>query len=136
MTGLLLVNLGTPDDPSPAAVRRYLSEFLSDPRVLDIGAVGRWALLNLVILPTRPAKSSEAYHKVWSADGSPIPDEHMQTILDDYARLEVSFPWQKGDVVLVDNVLVAHGRNPFRGKRKILVALGDMASYDQAGSRA
>ncbi len=72
MTGLLLANLGTPDDPSPAAVRRYLREFLSDPRVLDIGALGRWALLHLIILPTRPKKSAAAYAKVWSADGSPL----------------------------------------------------------------
>lgn len=63
-------------------------------------------------------------------DGSPIPDEYMQTILDVYQRLEVVFPWQKGDVVLVDNVLVAHGRNPFSGGRKILVAMGEMTSYD------
>jgi len=72
MTGLLLANLGTPADPSPAAVRRYLRQFLSDPRVLDIGALGRWALLNLIILPTRPKKSSEAYKKVWSEAGSPL----------------------------------------------------------------
>jgi TfdA family taurine catabolism dioxygenase TauD len=63
-------------------------------------------------------------------DGSPIPDEHMRAVLDVYRRLEVVFPWQKGDVVLVDNVLVAHGRNPFAGRRKILVAMGEMTSYD------
>ena len=71
-TGLILSNLGTPDDPSPSSVRRYLAEFLADPRVLDIGAVGRWALLNLIILPTRPKKSAEAYRKVWSEEGSPL----------------------------------------------------------------
>jgi len=70
--GLLLSNLGTPADPSPAAVRRYLAEFLSDPRVLDIGAFGRWALLNLIILPTRPKKSAAAYQKVWTEAGSPL----------------------------------------------------------------
>lgn len=63
-------------------------------------------------------------------DGSPIPDADMEHILDVYRELEVSFPWQTGDVVLVDNVLVAHARNPFQGERKILVALGDMASFD------
>ncbi len=63
-------------------------------------------------------------------DGSPIPDEFMQRILDVYRRLEVVFPWQKGDVVLLDNVLVAHGRNPFAGSRKILVAMGEMTTYD------
>jgi ferrochelatase len=70
--GVLLVNLGTPDAPEPGPVRRYLREFLSDPRVLDIHPVGRWLLLNLIILPTRPAKSAEAYQKIWSQRGSPL----------------------------------------------------------------
>jgi len=71
--GLLLLNLGTPDEPTTPAVRRYLREFLSDPRVLDIHPVGRAALLNLVILPTRPARSAAAYRKVWDpARGSPL----------------------------------------------------------------
>jgi ferrochelatase len=70
--GVLLLNLGTPDSPSVADVRRYLREFLSDPRVIDIGAVGRWALLNLVILPFRPAQSARAYQKVWMTEGSPL----------------------------------------------------------------
>lgn len=70
--GLLLVNLGTPDEPTSGAVRRYLREFLSDPRVIDINPVGRWFLLNLIILPFRPAKSAEAYRKVWTSEGSPL----------------------------------------------------------------
>jgi len=72
MTGLLLCNLGTPDAPTPAAVRRYLRQFLSDPRVLDINAVGRWMLLNLLILPLRPRKSAAAYQKIWTERGSPL----------------------------------------------------------------
>ena len=64
--GLLLVNLGTPESPDPRDVRPYLREFLSDPRVLDIGAVPRWLLLNLVILPFRPRRSGEAYEKIWT----------------------------------------------------------------------
>jgi len=72
MTGLLLCNLGTPDGPSPGAVRRYLRQFLADPRVLDMNPVGRWALLNLVILPLRPRKSAAAYRKIWSEKGSPL----------------------------------------------------------------
>lgn len=63
-------------------------------------------------------------------DGSPIADETMAAILDLYARLETSFPWQLGDVMLVDNVLAAHGRNAFSGERKILVALGEMTNYE------
>src|SRR5262249_59095933 len=72
-TGLLLINLGTPDAPTTPAVRRYLREFLGDPRVLDIGPVGRALLLHLIILPTRPAKSAHAYASIWDARrGSPL----------------------------------------------------------------
>ena len=70
--GLLLLNLGTPDAPRTPEVRRYLRQFLSDPRVIDIPAVPRWLLLNLVILPFRPARSAEAYQKVWMPEGSPL----------------------------------------------------------------
>jgi len=72
-TGLLLINLGTPDDPSTPAVRRYLREFLGDPRVIDINAVGRALLLNLFILPFRPKKSAAAYQTIWDGTrGSPL----------------------------------------------------------------
>ncbi|MEZ4399804.1 MAG: ferrochelatase [Kofleriaceae bacterium] len=72
-TGLLLINLGTPDAPTTAAVRRYLRQFLGDPRVLDMNPVGRALLLNLIILPTRPAKSAHAYRSIWDATrGSPL----------------------------------------------------------------
>ena len=70
--GLLLINLGTPDAPTPEAVRPYLREFLSDPRVIDINPVGRWLLLNLFILPTRPRRSAAAYQSVWMPEGSPL----------------------------------------------------------------
>jgi amino acid adenylation domain-containing protein len=69
-------------------------------------------------------------------DGAPIADEDMQHVLDVYRELEVAFPWHRGDVVLVDNVLTAHGRNPFSGQRKILVALGEMTWFDEADERA
>ncbi|MEZ4362248.1 MAG: ferrochelatase [Kofleriaceae bacterium] len=72
-TGLLLINLGTPEAPTPSAVRTYLREFLSDPRVIDINPVGRALLLNLVILPFRPKKSAHAYQSIWDAKrGSPL----------------------------------------------------------------
>lgn len=71
--GLLLINLGTPDEPTTPAVRRYLREFLGDPRVLDINAVGRAMLLNLIILPLRPSKSAHAYRQIWDPQrGSPL----------------------------------------------------------------
>jgi ferrochelatase len=72
MTGLLLCNLGTPDQPTPSAVRRYLRQFLSDPRVLDMSPVGRWLLLNGIILPLRSSKSAAAYRKIWTERGSPL----------------------------------------------------------------
>jgi len=70
--GLLLLNLGTPDAPRTPEVRRYLRQFLSDPRVLDLPAAARWLLLNAVILPFRPRRSAEAYAKVWRPDGAPL----------------------------------------------------------------
>jgi ferrochelatase len=70
--GLLLINLGSPDEPTTPAVRRYLREFLSDPRVIDINPLGRAVLLHAVILPFRPARSAAAYQKVWQEDGSPL----------------------------------------------------------------
>ncbi len=70
--GVLLLQLGTPDSASTRDVRRYLSEFLSDPRVMDVPTPVRWLLLNAVILPFRPRKSAEAYQKIWTDDGSPL----------------------------------------------------------------
>jgi alpha-ketoglutarate-dependent taurine dioxygenase len=63
---------------------------------------------------------------VYFGDGSPIPDEAMQLIGDLYEACAVRFDWQKGDVILLDNMLVAHARDPFEGPRKIVVAMGDM----------
>ena len=70
--GVLLVNLGTPDSSETGDVRRYLREFLSDPRVIDINPIARWLLLNLVILPFRPRQSAEAYRTIWTDRGSPL----------------------------------------------------------------
>lgn len=70
--GVLLINLGTPDAPTPAAVRRYLKEFLSDRRVVEIPKLLWWPILNGIILNTRPKKSAHAYAQVWGPDGSPL----------------------------------------------------------------
>ena len=72
MTGLLLLNLGTPDSPNTPDVRRYLREFLMDPRVLDINGLSRWLLVNGVIAPFRSPKSAAAYKTVWLPEGSPL----------------------------------------------------------------
>ena len=71
-TGILLVNLGTPEAPTTGAVRRFLKPFLSDPRVVEYPRLLWWLILNGVILRIRPSRSAEAYRKVWTDDGSPL----------------------------------------------------------------
>ena len=70
--GVLVINLGTPDAPEARAVRRYLAEFLSDPRVIEIPAIAWKPILHGIILRTRPRKSAEAYNQVWTNEGSPL----------------------------------------------------------------
>ena len=70
--GVLLINLGTPDAPDPPAVRRYLAEFLSDPRVVEIPKFIWQPILRGAVLTTRPKKSAHAYSQVWREDGSPL----------------------------------------------------------------
>ncbi|MEM7612429.1 MAG: ferrochelatase [Pseudomonadota bacterium] len=83
--GLLVVNLGTPDDPSPSAVRRYLKQFLWDPRVVEQPRWLWWLILNLIILRIRPSKSAAAYRKIWTDKGSPLL-LFSQQIADGLAR--------------------------------------------------
>jgi protoporphyrin/coproporphyrin ferrochelatase len=70
--GVLLVNLGSPESPSVRDVRRYLREFLMDGRVLDVNWFLRFCIVYLAILPWRPKRSAEAYHKIWTPEGSPL----------------------------------------------------------------
>lgn len=71
-TGVLLINLGTPDSPSVSDVRSYLSQFLNDPRVIDIPWLARKMLVNLIIVPFRAPKSAKIYQKLWTDKGSPL----------------------------------------------------------------
>lgn len=71
-TGVLLVNLGTPDAPTPAAVRRYLREFLSDRRVVDLPPLLWQPILHGIVLPLRPRRSAHAYQRIWTEEGSPL----------------------------------------------------------------
>ncbi len=70
--GVLLLNLGTPDDPSTGKVRSYLSQFLNDPRVIDIPWLARKLLVNLIIVPFRAPKSAKVYKELWTENGSPL----------------------------------------------------------------
>jgi protoporphyrin/coproporphyrin ferrochelatase len=71
-TGVLLIQLGTPDSPSVSDVRRYLFEFLNDPRVIDIPWLARKILVNLIIVPFRAPKSAKIYQELWTDKGSPL----------------------------------------------------------------
>ena len=70
--GILIANLGTPDAPTTKALRRYLGQFLADPRVIEVPRILWRIILHGIILRTRPAKSAEAYREVWTEDGSPL----------------------------------------------------------------
>src|SRR6266404_2140169 len=71
--GVLLVQLGTPDAPTPAALRVYLRQFLSDPRVIEAPRLLWWLILHFAILPRRPAQSAAKYARIWDAKtGSPL----------------------------------------------------------------
>jgi len=72
-TCILLINLGTPDSPKTSDVRRYLTEFLNDPRVIDISAVGRFFLVNGIIVPLRAPKSAKIYKELWTMWGGNSP---------------------------------------------------------------
>lgn len=98
--GVLVVNLGTPDAPTPEALRRYLAEFLSDPRVVEIPALLWKAILHGVILRTRPAKSAAKYASIWTADGSPL-----RVWTERQAKLLAGSLGERGVSVLVEHAM-------------------------------
>ena len=96
-TVVLLINLGTPDAPTTSAVRRYLREFLSDPRVVEIPRAIWWPILNGIILTVRPKKSAEKYAAIWTPDGSPL-----KTHTEKQAKLLRGFLGQAGHAIHVE----------------------------------
>ena len=113
--GLLLINLGTPDAPDTASVRRYLAEFLSDPRVIEIPKIAWWPILHGIILRTRPAKSAHAYSQVWGEDGSPLAAITKRQARGLQERL--------GDGIIVDYAM-RYGSPGIAGALDTLVAAG------------
>jgi ferrochelatase len=99
--GVLLINLGTPDAPDAASVRRYLAEFLSDPRVIEIPSVLWKPILYGVILPTRPRRSAKAYVQIWTNEGSPLAAIAKRQVAALHERLghlaEIDFAMRYGN---------------------------------------
>ena len=93
-TGVLLINLGTPEAPTPEAVRTYLREFLSDPRVVEIPRPVWWLILNLFVLPRRPKESAARYAQIWTRDGSPLRvyTERQTNLLQGYLGERLKIP--------------------------------------------
>ena len=117
-TAVLICNLGTPDEASPAAVRRYLAEFLSDPRVVEIPRLLWWPLLHGVILRTRPARSARKYASVWLPEGSPL-----RVWTEKQALLLAGYLGQRGHPVLVRHAM-RYGRPSIAGALDALKAEG------------
>jgi ferrochelatase len=103
-TGVLLVNLGTPDSPSVADVRKYLREFLIDERVIDINPVSRRFLVNFIIAPFRSPKSAKLYQQIWTEEGSPLllnsekQKELLQEKLGSDFQVELAMRYQKPSI--------------------------------------
>lgn len=96
--GVLITNLGTPEAPTKKALKPYLKEFLSDPRVVEVPRLIWWCILNLVILNFRPARSAKAYEPVWSEQGSPL----MLHTKNQASALQQQLTSRFGDDVVVD----------------------------------
>jgi ferrochelatase len=114
----LLVNLGTPDEPNAAAVRRYLREFLSDPRVVEIPRPVWWLVLNGIILNTRPAKSAAKYASIWTKEGSPLRvhlDRQVQ-LLRGYLGERVKSPLAVAGACRYGNPSIANALRDLRAK--------------------
>ncbi len=89
--GVLVTNLGTPDAPTPRALRRYLREFLGDPRVVEAPRLVWWGVLNLIVLPSSPRRSAALYRTIWTDEGSPLLVTSRSQARGVAERLERSF---------------------------------------------
>lgn len=103
-TGVLITNLGTPQAPTKKAVKPYLRQFLSDPRVVEVPRILWWCILNGVILNIRPKRSAESYKKVWTENGSPLAlytasqAEKLQTSFGEHVVIESAMRYGQPDI--------------------------------------
>jgi len=118
-TGVLIVNLGTPGAPTTGAVRRFLKQFLSDPRVVEYPRFIWWLILNLVILVIRPSRSAAAYQKIWTDQGSPLLvhsqaitnklRDHLALTSEASVRVELAMTYGEPSVASALDKLLASG---------------------------
>ena len=111
--GILLINLGTPDSPKTSDVRTYLTQFLNDPRVIDINPIARFILVNGIIVPFRSFKSAKLYKAIWTKDGSPLlinslkMKDLLQKELGENFIVELGMRYQNPSLELALNALKA-----------------------------
>ncbi|MCP4489094.1 MAG: ferrochelatase [Gammaproteobacteria bacterium] len=116
-TAVLLTNLGTPEALNKPAVRRFLKQFLSDRRVVEVHPVLWWLILNGIILPVRSAKTLQAYQRIWATQGSPLlvyaqkQQAALQTLIGDAATVAMAMRYGKPDFKTVIESLLAEGVN-------------------------
>lgn len=102
MKGVLLVNLGSPDSTDPKDVKKYLDEFLMDPRVIDVPYLLRAFIVRGIVLNTRPKKSAEAYQKIWWEEGSPliVISERLQEAVASQINIPVALAMRYGSMTI------------------------------------
>jgi protoporphyrin/coproporphyrin ferrochelatase len=138
-TAILLVNLGTPDAPEAPALKRYLREFLSDERVVEIARPIWWLILNVFILNTRPKKSAEKYRTIWTRDGSPLSvhTAAQAKLVSGYLRSIVKSPMLVDYAMRYGNPSVRSVMNALReqgAERFLVVPLYPQAASSSTGS--
>jgi protoporphyrin/coproporphyrin ferrochelatase len=135
MTGVLLIQLGTPDSPSVSDVRKYLSEFLNDPRVIDIPYLLRKFLVNIIIVPFRAPKSAKLYKQLWTDKGSPLLfyseslKEKLQSALGSSFEVELAMRYQNPSIDAVLDKMKEKGY-----KRIIILPLFPQYASASSGS--
>ena len=133
--GVILINLGTPDSPSVRDVRKYLFEFLNDPRVIDIPAIARFFLVNFIIVPFRAPKSAKIYQDLWTEKGSPILiygrsiQDKLQLALDKDFEVHLAMRYQNPGI---DDILAKMEKNNY--KKIIIIPLFPQYASASTGS--